>query len=220
MKRLLLSTLFLACLICMSICLASAQRIYIGDVGQGQGGIIMDCSAETGMPQRVVTTVKKYVGKTNGFPFLPIEQAVYTYLYGSNKTAEALNSRIYYRLQIHEGIEEFEYDANVPWVGAMGVCKERLEPFGEWRLPTMKEAQIMSIFQTAIDQANNILSPDEGVPFALETDYWTATEYNGYPEIDNPQGTSAHFINYKTGMTNYTDKINREDKAIRCVREL
>lgn len=64
------------------------------------------------------------------------------------------------------------------WSAAYAACKTWTFDGGGWRLPTMREAQILNTFVQQI----NIILTNYGAgsgAITLQTQYWTATEANG-----------------------------------------
>lgn len=186
-----------------------AQKAYkLADTrSDGSTRVVLDMSVVAGMPEGAVTTTKKTWPLDTETP-----ANSGSYLTG-NREGEVINATVYHKLEIAPAdlnssgeIEVGGMSAPKDWATAFTKCKESTYDSGNgsWRLPTMRELQMIWIFKTPLENL--------GVGDFGSSSYWVATEYNA---------TGAWSVSVSNGGTYYGSFITKTTTyRVRCVREL
>lgn len=174
---------------------AEAQKLYKeGEI------IILDCGPDSGFPQTMVET--QMGQKTIDNPSNSGGPAT------NNTETGNINQTVYIKLEI-AGSDEKKAGGGTKftWADAYTACTSK-NTGGQtgWRLPTMREQQLIWIFKTAIKALSAGLNEGDG-------HYWSATE--------SSNSNSACCTNMGYSYSGYRGKTNNGgDCIVRCVREI
>lgn len=175
-----------------------AQRVYKTTIGK----YILDCSAASRMPQGAVTTIPKCRATNVTNTALSGNPSDENYLVFRKLEVAPMDMNI---------ANEFSTTGTfiMNWAEAYNGCKAVTYDGGGWRLPTVRELQLLYIFRAAFASL--------GAPFSTSTfsySYWSSSE------VDASTSLSVSFRASESGTTSSAPKSNNGWYPVRCVREM